>query len=99
MPPFHIDLRQRSLPERLVYGTLLAAVLVLGFFFVVAALIAGAILAGVVLLRFWWLKRKLAHAAEEEFITTEYTVVERDRLGPAPLDTEEHRLNQEPDNK
>lgn len=79
MAAVHVDLRERSLPERIVFGTLLAAVLVLGFFFLVAALIAGAILAGVILLRFWWLKRKLAKAAEAEFITTEYTVVEREQ--------------------
>jgi len=79
MAAVHVDLRSRSLPERIIYGTLLAAVLVLGFFFLVAALIAGAILAGVILARFWWLKRKLAKAAEAEFITTEYTVIEREQ--------------------
>ncbi len=77
MPTVHINLRERSLLERIVYGILLLAVLVLGFFFLVSALIAGAILAGVVLLRFWWLKRKLKKAADAEFITTDYTVVER----------------------
>ena len=79
MAAIHVDLRSRSLPERILYGALFAAVLVLGFFFLVAALIAGAILAGVILLRFWWLKRKLAKAAQAEFITTEYTVVEREQ--------------------
>ena len=79
MAAVHVDLRSRSLPERIVYGTLLAAVLVLGFFFLVAALIAGAILAVLILARFWWLKRKLAKAAQAEFITTEYTVVEREQ--------------------
>jgi len=79
MPTVHADLRSRSLPERLVYGALLAAVLVLGFFFLVAALIAGAILAGLILARLWWLKRRLAKSAEAEFITTEYTVVEREQ--------------------
>ena len=79
MAAARIDLSNRSLPERIVYGVLLLAVLVLGFFFLVAALVAGAILAGIVLLRFWWLKRKLQKAADEEFITTDYTVVERER--------------------
>ncbi len=79
MAAIHVDLRSRSLPERIVYGTLLLAVLVLGFFFLIAALVAGAVLAGVMLARFWWLKRKLAKAAEAEFITTEYTVVEREQ--------------------
>ncbi|HET9404136.1 MAG TPA: hypothetical protein VFO57_06115 [Burkholderiales bacterium] len=77
MPAIHVS--ARSLPERIVYGVLLLAVLVLGFFFLVAALIAGAILAGIVLLRFWWLKRRLRKAADEEFITADYTVVERER--------------------
>jgi hypothetical protein len=86
MAAVHVDLRQRSLPERIVYGTLLVAVLVLGFFFLVAALIAGAILAGVILARFWWLKRKLAKSAEGDFITTEYTVVEREPLDKPPPD-------------
>jgi len=85
----HIDLRERSLLERIVLAVLLLAVLVLGFFFLVAALIAGAVLAGVLLLRFWWLKRRLKQAAEAEFITTDYTVVEREqpaapRLPPQP---------------
>ena len=79
MPGIYFDLRQRSWPERIVYGVLLLAVLVLGFFFLVAALIAGAILAGVVLLRLWWVKRKLEKAAEAEYITTEYAVVEREQ--------------------
>ena len=75
--------RGQGLLERIAYGVLLLAVLALGFFFLVAALIAGAILAGVILLRFWWLKRKLAKTARDEFITTEYTVVERERpAGP-----------------
>ena len=79
MAAVHIDLRSRSLLERIVYGTLLLAVLVLGFFFLVAALIAGAILAVVILARYWWLRRKIAKTSEDEFITTEYTVVEREQ--------------------
>jgi hypothetical protein len=84
MPTVHIDLRSRSLLERIVYGILLVAVLVLGFFFLVAALIAGAILASMALARFWWVKRKSKQAADEEFITTEYSVVERERLESPP---------------
>ena len=86
MAAVQVDPRSRSLPERIVYGALLAALLVLGFFFLVAALIAGAILAGVFVARFWWLKRKLAKAAQAEFITTEYTVVEREQLDKPPPD-------------
>jgi hypothetical protein len=77
--------REHGVLERIVYGILLLAVLALGFFFLVAALIAGAILAGAILLRFWWLKRKLAKAARDEFITTEYTVVERERSASSQL--------------
>ena len=70
--------RNRSLPERILYGILAVAVLVLGFFFLAAAVVAGAILAAVVLLRYWWARRKLRKEAEQEFITTEYKVVGRD---------------------
>jgi len=79
MGDVHIDLLSRRLPERIIYAILLLAVLVLGFFFLIAALIAGAILAGLILARFWWLKRKMAKSKEDEFITTEYTVVEREQ--------------------
>jgi hypothetical protein len=72
----------RSLLERLLYGILAIAVLVLGFFFLAAAVVAGAILAGVILLRYWWLRRKLRKAAEQAYITTEYEVVDRDGSGP-----------------
>ena len=85
VPVTHPDSRGQNLLERIVYGLLLLAVLVLGFFFLVAALVAGAVLAGIVLLRFWWLKRKLAKAQRDEFITTEYTVVEREQPGNPQL--------------
>ena len=81
----------QGLLERIVYGILLLAVLALGFFFLVAALIAGAILAVVILIRFWWLKRKLEKAARDEFITTEYTVVEREQLEKKPQPGEDRR--------
>lgn len=64
---------------RIAFGIVALVVLVLGFFFLAAALVAGALLAAVVLVRLWWHKRKLVKAAEQEFITTEYTVVERER--------------------
>ena len=99
MATVHVNLRERSLLERIVIGILLLAVLVLGFFFLVAALIGlslGSILAAVILLRFWWVKRKLARAAEDEFITTEYTVVERESLDPPPVNADESRPGQGP---
>jgi hypothetical protein len=82
--------QRRSLPERIAYGILAVAILVLGFFFLAAAAIAGAILAGVVLVRFWWVRRKLKRAADRAFITTEYEVVERDG-NRTPLDTPDDR--------
>ena len=86
MPAVHINFRERSLLERIVYGILLAGVLVLGFFFLVAALIAAAMLALMVLARFWWVKRKLKQAADREFITTEYSVIERERIESPPAE-------------
>jgi membrane protein implicated in regulation of membrane protease activity len=91
MAGIEIKLRARSLPERIVYGILALAVLVLGFFFLVAALIAGAILAAGVLARLWWLKRRLRKAADSEFLTTEYTVVERETRVLPPAGRDERR--------
>lgn len=68
----------RSLPERIAYGILAVTILVLGFFFLAAAVVAGVVLAGVVLARYWWVRRRLRKAADREFITTEYSVVERE---------------------
>lgn len=83
-----VNLRQRSLIERVLVGVLALALLVLGFFFVAAALVAGAILAAVVLLRLWWLGRRLRKAEAERYVAAEYMVVEREappssRLPPA----------------
>jgi hypothetical protein len=82
--------QRRSLPERIAYGMLAVAILVLGFFFLAAAVAAGAILAGVVLVRYWWVRRRLRKTAEREFITTEYTIVEGDR-NRTPLDVPQDR--------
>lgn len=85
MPTVYLNVRQRSLPERIIFAVLALALVVLGFFFLAAAIVAGAILAGVILLRLWWLKRKLKKAADEEFVTTDYTVIERESL-PGAVD-------------
>ena len=82
--------QRRSLPERIAYGILAVAILVLGFFFIAAAIVAGVVLAGVVLVRYWWVRRKLERAADHAFITTEYEVVERDG-NRTPLDTPDDR--------
>ncbi len=47
-------------------------------------LLAVAILAGVVLVRYWWVQRRLRKTAEQEFITTEYSVVEHGKNGSPP---------------
>jgi len=89
MPTVYIHGRERSLLERILYAILALALVVLGFFFLAAAMVAGAILAGVVLLRLWWLKRQLKKAADSEFVTTEYTVIEREALSESTADSDE----------
>jgi hypothetical protein len=80
----YLPARAASLPGRIAYGALAILVLVLGFFFLAAAVVAGTVLAGGVLIRYWWVKRRLRKAADSEFITTQYSVVEReDAAGPA----------------
>lgn len=93
----HASPGPRSLPERILYGVLLLAVLALGFFFLVAALIAGAIVAGGILLRLWWIRRGRARAEKAEFITTEYSVIEREPRDPAQPTVPAGRLGQPPD--
>ncbi|MDH3287581.1 MAG: hypothetical protein OEP48_07655 [Betaproteobacteria bacterium] len=88
MPTVHFNVRQRSLLERILYAILALALVVLGFFFLAAAAVAGAILAGVVLLRLWWFKRQLKKAADREFVTTEYKVIEREALPESPPDAD-----------
>ena len=89
MPTIYLNVRQRSLPERIIVAILALALVVLGFFFLAAAVVAGAILAGVVLVRLWWLKRKLKKAADQEFVSAEYTVVEREALPGSEASAEE----------
>lgn len=74
---------ERGLLERILYGIGALSVLVLGFFFLAATLVVGALLASAILLRFWWLKRQLRKAADAEFISADYTVIEREQP-PAP---------------
>jgi small-conductance mechanosensitive channel len=68
-----------AIAERIVLAAAALALVVLGFFFLAAALIAGAMLAGVILIRLWWLQRKIRKAEEAGYLTTEYTVVDRER--------------------
>ena len=64
--------------ERTAAFLVAVIVLVLSFFFVAAAVAFVLVLAVVLAVHLWWLKRKLKQTAEREFITTEYTVVERE---------------------
>ena len=67
----------RNVFERIVYGVLLFALFVLGFFFLTVALIAGACIASVLIVRWWWLARKLRKARVQGTLEGEYEVVER----------------------
>jgi hypothetical protein len=64
---------------RIVLAAAAVALVVLGFFFLAAALVAGALLGAVILIRLWWLQRKIRKAEEARYLTTEYTVVDRER--------------------
>jgi hypothetical protein len=68
-----------AIAERIVLAAAALALVVLGFFFLAAALVAGAVLAGVILTRLWWLQRRIRKAEEARYLTTEYTVVDRER--------------------
>lgn len=83
----YLPRRAASLPERIAYAFLAIIVVILGFFFLAAAVAAGAVLASVVLVRYWWVRRRLRKAADSEFITAEYSVVERENTpGTGPGD-------------
>ena len=68
-----------AIAGRIVLGAAALALVVLGFFFLAAALIAGAMLASVFLIRVWWVRRRIRQAEEDQYLTTEYEVVERER--------------------
>lgn len=68
-----------AIAGRIVLAAAALALVVLGFFFLAAALMAGAVLAGVILIRLWWLQRRIRKAEEARYLTTEYTVVDRER--------------------
>ena len=68
-----------AIAGRIVLAAAALALVVLGFFFLAAALIAGVLLAGVILIRLWWLQRRIGKAEEARYLSTEYTVVDRER--------------------
>lgn len=90
MATVYFQPHSRSLPERIAYGIVALALLVLGFFFLAAAVVAGVVFAGVIVVRYWWVRRKLRKAADREFITAEYTVVDREKIGNQPVDAGPH---------
>jgi hypothetical protein len=53
-------------------------ILALAFFFIAAAIAVGTVLGAALIARIWWLNRKMRKAAEQEILTAEYTVVERE---------------------
>ncbi len=53
-------------------------ILALAFFFITAAIAVGTVLGAALIARIWWLNRKMRKAAEQEILTAEYTVVERE---------------------
>ena len=73
-----VQLQHRNLLERILLGIVVVIVLVIAFFFLAAAIVVGAVLAAVLLARIWWVRRKITQAAEQQFITTEFQVVERE---------------------
>ena len=75
----------RSLPARILWLLGAACILVLAFFFLVAAIVAGVLLAAGLLARVWWMGRKIRKAAEAGIVTTEYRVIERERIAAPRL--------------
>ena len=75
----------RSLLARLLGLLVAAGILALAFFFLAAAIVAGVLVAGVLLARLWWVSRKIRKAREAQFVTTEYRVVERERIAEPRL--------------
>jgi hypothetical protein len=69
--------RAVSWPARVLYGFLLLAVLVIGFFFLTVALVAGALVAAVILARLWWISRRARRAREDVEIEGEFAVIEQ----------------------
>ena len=67
-----------AIVERIVVGVLALALLVFAFFFLAAAIVAGAVLAIAFLIRIWWLSRRIRQAEEDQYLTTEYEVVDRE---------------------
>ncbi len=63
-----------TLLGRIVSALVTLALIVSGFFFLIAALIGGAIVATVVLARIWWISRKLRARRDDGVIEGTYTV-------------------------
>ena len=69
----------------IMVGAAALALVVLGFFFLAAALIAGVLLAAVILIRLGWLQRRITKAQQARYLSTEHTVVDRERPPDPPF--------------
>jgi len=69
-----------AIVERIVVVAVALALAVLGFFFLAAALVAGSLPAAVFLVRVWWARSRIRRQEEDQYLTTEYEVI--DREGP-----------------
>jgi hypothetical protein len=67
---------------RILWFILALAIFALAFFFLAAAVVAGVILFAALAARIWWVNRKIRRAAEEQILTTEYSVIEREPHAP-----------------
>jgi hypothetical protein len=64
--------------QRILWFITALVILALAFFFIAAAIAVATVLGTALIARIWWINRKMRKAAEQEILTTEYTVVERE---------------------
>ena len=64
--------------ERILWFVTALVILALAFFFIAAAIVVGMVLGTALIARIWWINRKMRKAAEQQILTAEYTVVERE---------------------
>jgi hypothetical protein len=73
---------------RILWFVTALVLLALAFFFIAAALAVGAVLGTALIARIWWINRKMRKAAEQQILTAEYTVIERESPMPQGLPDE-----------
>lgn len=64
--------------ERILWFIAALAILALAFFFIAVAIVVGAVLGAALVARIWWTNRKIRKAAEQQILSTEYTIIERE---------------------